>query len=109
MPKFTFNECDLKHKNIITPINFVENAKLSNYKYVKFYKNGVNLIVEMQCICKDSVERVFFYTFDENDFLQKITSIKGGENKVLFDRKVELRRVNNDKEYFTRENDKINK
>lgn len=109
MPKFIFNEWDLKHKNIATPTNFVENAKLSNYRYVKFYRDGVNLIIEMKCICKDNIERVFFYTFDERDFLQKIISVEENKNKTLFDRKVELRRLNNDKKYFARKDNKINK
>ena len=95
MDAFKFDELDIKHSNIAIPIVFANNAKLENYKYVKFYKDGINLIVEMECTCKDGVERKFFYIFDEKDFLQKIISFDGDKSKELFNREIELRRINN--------------
>ena len=64
---------DLLYSPILTPYNLLENAKLSNYSYVNYYKNNTGLIAEMKCIMEEnSKEMIFYYHFDKNDFLSKI-------------------------------------
>lgn len=84
---------ELEYSHLILPINLMENAKLNNYKYVKFYKDDMNLMVEMQCVCLDNIERVFTYIFDKKEFLQKIISNDGKIEEEIFNREVELRKA----------------
>ncbi|MDK2794416.1 MAG: hypothetical protein PWP75_1045 [Caldanaerobacter sp.] len=73
---------DLLYSPIVTPYNLLANANLDNYKYVNFYKGEKGLIAEMQCVMEDGVSEVFYYHFDENNFLQEVYRLEG-KNKVL--------------------------
>lgn len=77
---------------IITPHNLVDNSKLDNYSYVKYYKGISGLIVEMESLCSDQISRKFYYEFNEKDFLQKIIvkTVNNDFIEVLFDRNKEI-------------------
>lgn len=81
----------LKHNPIVTPNNLLENIKLNNYNYVKCFKDEKTkyLNVEMECVCADSVKRVFVYEFNKKDWVQRII-VKYPEYEVFFDREGEL-------------------
>lgn len=82
---------EMLYENILTPYNLLENSKLDNYTYVKYYKRGSTLITEMECTCEDNLKRRFYYEFDSNDCLLKVTSINAKKQvEVLFDRSIEL-------------------
>ena len=74
---------------IITPYNLLENAKLDNYQYVKYFKGENGLICEMECFV-DDIETVFLYCFDKQDFLQKILMKQSGNEKCVFERNHEV-------------------
>lgn len=74
---------------IITPYNLLENAKLDNYQYVKYFKGENGLICEMECLV-DDIETVFLYCFDKQDFLQKILMQQSGNEKCVFERNHEV-------------------
>ncbi|MBO0557432.1 hypothetical protein EXQ41_16255 [Clostridium botulinum] len=77
---------------IVTPYNLLENAKLNNYDYVKYYKGDKGLICEMDCLV-DDIQTTFLYYFDENDFLQKILMTQNGDTKCVFKRDKELEKL----------------
>lgn len=80
------NIYNMVYSPIITPYNLLENAKLDNYSYVKYYKDREEFVVEMQCEIINEGEKKFFYYFDQNDFLQKVY-VKNNENmEILFNR-----------------------
>lgn len=74
---------------IVTPYNLLENAKLENYDYVKYYKGDSGLICEMDCLV-DDIKTIFLYHFDEHDFLQKILMCQNNNIKCVFKRDDEL-------------------
>ena len=76
---------------IVTPYNLLENAKLDNYKYVKYYKNGQNgnLITEMKCTVNEE-DIVFKYEFDSKDYLNKIYMKNSNKVEYIFKRELEL-------------------
>jgi len=79
------------HGNIVTPYNLIENSKLDNYAYVKYHKKNDTLVTEMECVCEDGAKRKFFYEFNLEDVLLKITSLDSdGRDEVVFDREREL-------------------
>ena len=78
---------------IVSPISLLENAKLDNYSYVKYYrKDKESLIVEMECVCEDGIKRVFDYIFDNYENLLKIKATPGNllHTDTIFDREIEL-------------------
>lgn len=77
---------DMMYTPIISPYNLLENAKISNYNYVKYYNSDEGLIAEMECIVPDGELRVFYYHFDRNDFLQKIFVSNGKRKELIFER-----------------------
>lgn len=77
---------DMLYSPIITPYNVLENAKLDNYSYVKYYTNKIGLIAEMQCVIPGEGERVFFYQFDKKDFLQIIYEGAIEKSNIIFSR-----------------------
>lgn len=82
---------ELLHTPLVTPYNLLENSKISNYNYVKYYKGSDGLICEMECESYGEVEK-YFYSFDQKDFLQKIERDNSNrEREVLFDRIVEVK------------------
>lgn len=74
---------DMMYSPIITPYNLLENSKLDNYVYVKYYKNNDGLITEMQCDMKEEGIKTFYYHFDSQDYLQQIYVISNEQNKEL--------------------------
>lgn len=99
---------EMLYENILTPYNLVENSRLDNYTYVKYYKQGNILITEMECICEDNLKRKFYYEFDANDSLLKVTSINDNKQvEVLFDRSIEL--ANLIEEYLDKKESRLSK
>lgn len=78
---------DMLYSPIISPYNLLENAKLDNYSYVKYYTNEVGLVAEMQCVIPGEGEHTFYYQFDKNDYLQVIYQRTFEAKNVIFDRK----------------------
>ena len=72
-----------------SPYNLLENAKLQNYKYVKYYKKDGYLICEMQfdVFKKDYV---FYYYFDKNDKLHEIYKEENGKIELYFSKENEI-------------------
>lgn len=77
---------DMLYSPIISPYNLLENAKLDNYSYVKYYKNKIGLVAEMKCVIPDEGERVFFYQFDKKGYLQIIYEGTIEKKNVIFSR-----------------------
>ncbi len=78
---------DMLYAPVISPYNLLENAKLENYRYVKYYTNEIGLIAEMQCEIPGEGEKVFYYQFDKKDYLQMIYQGGMERNNVIFSRK----------------------
>lgn len=83
---------DLIYSPIITPYNLLENAKLENYMYVNYYKDDNGLVSEMKCIFEGE-ETIFYYHFDVDDKLCKVTMDKDSNKIVLFDRSCEIEQL----------------
>lgn len=80
----------LLYSAIITPYNLLENAKLDNYSYVKFYDSDAGLIAEMEC--KDNIgeSKKFYYCFNQDDELEKVfLGEKDEPRQLIFDRRLE--------------------
>lgn len=77
---------DMLYSPIVSPYNLLDNAKLENYNYVKYYKNNLGLVAEMQCMVPDNGEVIFYYQFDHKDHLQKIYQDIDGKKEMVFDR-----------------------
>ncbi len=87
---------DMLYSPILTPYNLLENAKLPNYKFVKYYSNSIGVVAEMQCHIDEQEERTFYYQFDKKDFLQKIYYYDNGVEKTLFDREIAIEEAKED-------------
>lgn len=85
------NIIKLINDNLITPFNLVENARLKNYEYVKYYQKDNFLISEMKVIMyrKDCI---FYYYFDKENKLQKIYCEFEETIEELFSREKELKK-----------------
>lgn len=81
---------ELMYSPIITPYNLLENAKLDNYEYVKYYKDKSGLICEMKCGLEDNTEGTFYYQFDSQDKLDNIYVKDGRKKTLIYSRKDEL-------------------
>lgn len=90
MEKYIDKLYTLLHSPIITPYNLLENAKLDNYNYVKYYKGNNGLIAEMQCINDDAIEVTFFYEFNRKDELDIVFMKDGSDLEVVFSRNEEI-------------------
>lgn len=77
---------DMLYSPIISPYNLLENAKLENYSYVKYYTNETGLVAEMQCEILGEGKQIFYYQFDKKDFLQKIYQGKMDNENIIFSR-----------------------
>lgn len=77
---------DMLYSPILTPYNLLENVKLPNYKYVKYYKNDIGIVAEMQFVVDEQDDKVFYYQFDQKDYLQKIYYYDNGIEETYFDR-----------------------
>lgn len=74
---------DMLYSPVLTPYNLIENIKLSNYKYLKYYTNSIGIVAEMQCFVDRSEEKVFYYQFDQKDYLQEIYYYDDGVKKLF--------------------------
>jgi len=81
---------DMTYAPIVSPYNLLENAKIPNYNYVKYYNSGEGLIAEMECEIPNEGLKIFYYHFDRNDFLQKIFVENSGNKELVFDRQIAL-------------------
>jgi hypothetical protein len=79
---------DMLYSPILSPYNLLENAKLENYIYVKYYTNEDGLVAEMECEIPEIGKKIFYYQFDHKDYLQKIHQDINGEKEIIFDRKL---------------------
>ena len=77
---------DMLYSPILTPYNLLENVKLPNYKYLKYYTNNIGIVAEMQCLVDEHEEKVFYYQFDQKDYLKKIYYYDNGVEETIFDR-----------------------
>lgn len=77
---------DMLYAPIISPYNLLENAKLENYNYVKYYTNKIGLVAEMQCKIPGEGEQVLYYQFDKKDYLQMIYQGKIAAENIIFSR-----------------------
>ena len=60
------------------------------YKYVKYYTNNIGVVAEMQCLVDEGEEKVFYYQFDQKDYLQKIYYYDNGVEEFIFDRQLAI-------------------
>lgn len=97
---------NLLHSAIVTPYNLLENAKLDNYNYVKYYKGKSGLIAEMQCINEDAEEVIFFYEFNKKDELQNIIMKNDIGSEIVFSRNEEIENVKGRIKQFSELEDK---
>ena len=74
---------DMLYSPIISPYNLLENAKLDNYSYVKYYTNEIGLVAEMQCTIHGEGMQIFYYQFDKNDYLQMIYQGNVEEKNII--------------------------
>lgn len=85
---------EMLYSHIITPYNLLENAKLTNYSYVKYYRGDDGLISEMRCVIEGELEEsTFYYYFDNEDKLKKVTIDNGREVSTVFERQTELQKA----------------
>lgn len=89
---------EMMYSPIITPYNLLQNAKISVYNYVKYYKGNEGLIAEMQCDIPDEGLKTFFYHFDAKDYLEEIFVEYDNKRIKLFDRKDEVNKAK--QEYY---------
>lgn len=95
---------ELMFKDIVTPFNLLENARLGNYQYVKYYTKKEYFIAEMKCSLGVQDTRTFYYCFDTDSKLQRIyQKCNNFSKELLFDRSTEIERIkklskNNDRE-----------
>lgn len=80
---------DLLYLPLVTPFNLLENAKLDNYDYVKYYKGVDGLVCEMRCVM-DNDKVTFKYFFDENDKLVEVGMKDNLKEEYVFNREQEL-------------------
>lgn len=81
---------DMLYSPVLTPYNLLENVKLPNYKYLKYYTNNIGVVAEMQCLVDEYEEKVFYYQFDQKDYLQKIYYYDNGVEEAIFDRRLAI-------------------
>lgn len=93
MEKYINKLYALLHSPMITPYNLLENAKLDNYNYVKYYKGSDGLIAEMECINADANEVIFYYKFNVRDELDTIIMKDHNNMEVMFNRDDEIKHV----------------
>ncbi len=82
---------DMLYSPIVTPYNLLENAKLENYSYVKYYKEDHEMVAEMACEISGEGKKIFYYFFDSKDYLQRICVSNKGTKEVVFSRDVAVK------------------
>ncbi|WP_209660512.1 hypothetical protein [Acetoanaerobium pronyense] len=84
----------------------MDNAKLDNYEYVKYYTKENKFIAEMKCLV-DKFDTIFYYEFDNNNYLQKIMMYQDEKMQCMFNREKELKELK--KEYLELNNIQLSK
>lgn len=82
---------DMMYSPIVSPYNLLENAKIDNYNYVKYFKADNGLVAEMECVIPEEGTKIFYYYFDSNDYLQKICMEYKGVRETVFDRDLAIK------------------
>lgn len=82
---------ELLYSPIITPFNLLDNVMLPNYSYIKYYKNGNGLTVEMECSTEENYTDVFYYNFDKDNKLVNVERGSGHEREAVYERDLELK------------------
>lgn len=77
---------DMLYSPIVSPYNLLENAKLENYSYVKYFTNQHGLVAEMECSIPGEGKSIFFYQFDKKDFLSIIYRDRMDMEHIVFSR-----------------------
>ncbi len=78
----------LFYSPLATPHSVLDNYKLENYEYVKFYREHERSVAEMKCMCpEECFSSIFYYYFDSNDYLEKIIKETYGIKEIVFERK----------------------
>lgn len=75
--------CELANDYILSPFNLVDNARLENYEYVKYYSDKNDLVCEMKFEIL-SEKYIFYYYFDKKDKLQKFMQKKMRKKDIYF-------------------------
>lgn len=84
--------CRLSNDHLLTPYNLINNAKLPNYEYVKYYKESNFFVSEMKFnVFEESY--IFYYYFDEKNMLQKIFGNVKNKKYLFFSRGKELKKA----------------
>ena len=78
---------DMLYSPVLTPYNLLENVKLPNYRYVKYYTNSIGIVAEMLCLVDEGEEKAFYYQFDKKDYLQRIYQNTMEKKNIVFSRK----------------------
>ncbi|WP_312353942.1 hypothetical protein [Aminipila sp.] len=89
---------EMMYLPIVSPYNLLENAKIDNYSYVKYYNSDEGLIAEMKCDVPREGEKTFYYHFDKKDYLKKIYMEVDGIKEIVFDRNKAIQEAKS--EYF---------
>lgn len=76
---------DLTFLPLVTPSNLLDNLNLENYKSINYLKQENGLIAEVNCIVDDR-NMVFFYEFNDKNYLQLIYYFDNNIKEILFNR-----------------------
>lgn len=83
---------ELLYSPLVTPFNLLENAKLENYEYVKYYKEKSSFVAEMKYKDFSGESTVCYYYFDEKNYLECIFKQQGAQKLLMFDRNREVQK-----------------
>lgn len=84
---------EMLYSQIVTPFNLLDNVRLPNYSYVKYYKGEHGLIAEIKCVVEGDGDAIFYYHFDSDDKLNIIIKKTGTNSETVFDREAELQKA----------------
>lgn len=81
---------ELLNSPLLTPYSLISNVKLPNYNYVKYSKNDIGVVAEVECMIDNQEEQRFFYQFDEKDYLKEVFYFENEKKEILYDRDATL-------------------
>ena len=81
---------ELLNSPLLTPYSLISNVKLPNYNYVKYSKNDIGVVAEVECMIDNQEEQRFFYQFDEKDYLKEVFDFENEKKEILYDRDAAL-------------------
>lgn len=83
---------ELLHSAILTPYNLLENVKLPNYSYVKYYTERDSVVCEMESI-ENNEKHIYYYYFDCNNHLYFAKAVlENLEEIIIFNREDEVQK-----------------